>query len=195
MGYYRAGFDVIGVDIVDQPNYPFRFVQADALEYLANLKRAPFAAIHASPPCQSFSTLNNLDTHNAISTIDHIGATRMALQSLNIPYVIENVRASPLLGPTRLCGLTFGLQVERHRLFEPHGFAIPPRPCKGLRTFKTVGVYGDHPQISRGMNRARTLDEGQRAMGIDWMTWAELTQAIPPAFTEYVGQFMIEAVR
>ena len=119
MGYHRAGFDVVGVDHVAQPRYPFEFVQADALEYLAAHGR-DFATIHASPPCQAYSRAKNIG--NGKSHPDLVAAVRELLMASGRPYVIENVPGSPLHFPVLVCGLALRLGVKRHRLFESSAF-------------------------------------------------------------------------
>jgi DNA (cytosine-5)-methyltransferase 1 len=191
MGYHRAGFEVVGVDIAPQPHFPFEFHQADALEYIREHGQE-FDVIHASPPCQAHSSLNALwgrEYH------DHIATTREALEETGKAYVIENVVGAPLNNPLMLCGTMFGLYVIRHRLFEvkpPLYFApatcnhdLPVVRC-GLRPRRWeqfASVVGHHSDVEySGM-----------AMGIDWMTQAELSQAIPPAYTEWLGRRIVEA--
>ena len=125
MGYHRAGFEVVGVDINPQPRYPFEFHQADALEY----PLAGFDAIHASPPCQRFSTMTKRWARSS-SHSDLIEPTRSRLRESMLPYVIENVAGAPLVGPIRLCGSSFGLPVRRHRLFEMSSPPLLVPPCQ-----------------------------------------------------------------
>ncbi len=198
VGYHRAGFEVIGVDIKPQPNYPYLFVQADALtlspEFLAQ-----FDAIHASPPCQSYSDLAKRNG-NADSWPRLVEPIRDILISTGLPYIIENVEGAPLIDPVVLCGTMFtGLRVLRHRLFEtnfplsapPHG--IHPK----VHTFdKRKSHYGktndmvDFVQVTGGGNSS--VAAARDAMGIEWMTKNELNEAIPPAYTEYIGEALIE---
>lgn len=194
MGYHRAGFEVVGVDIDPQPNYPFEFVRADALEMdLSSLMS--FDAIHASPPCQSYSDLAKRN-RNADKWPRLIEPVRDLLEASGLSYVIENVEGSPLRNPAVLCGTMFpGLRVIRHRLFESN-FPIypPPHPSHPLvHTFdKRKSHYGktdewkDFVQVTGGGNC--TIAAAKAAMGIDWMTKAELNEAIPPAYTEFVGR-------
>ncbi len=209
MGYKRAGFsEIVGVDIKPQPNYPFEFVQMDALEYVRwlcdgwrsmYLRIGDFDAIHASPPCQAHSTLARMWNARA-NHPDLIAETREALQETGLPYIIENVVGAPLLDPVMVCGSSVGLpMLQRHRLFESNVSLMAP-PCahnqgekrfpaldaKGRRNggrSSIVGVYGHG-----GDKRADLWPE---AMGIDWMTRHELTQAIPPAYTELLGSQLI----
>lgn len=197
MGYHRAGFDVVGVDIEPQKNYPFTHFVGDALEFARNYGNE-FDAIHASPPCQTHTAYGRSDTTGWRDKYeDLIEPTRALLIELGKPYVIENVAGAPLNEPVQLCGSSFGLDVRRHRLFESNVpiLAIPcdhawqkPRfaPAsnrENLRSTVEVGVW------------RIPLDVQQRAMGIDWMTLEELSEAIPPAYTEYIGAHLMSVVR
>lgn len=205
MGYHRAGFtDIVGVDCAPQPRYPFAFVQADALEYLAEHGHE-FDAIHASPPCQRYSCTraihNSGDNHP-----DLVAETRRLLEVNGKPWVIENVMGAPLHFAATLCGLMFGLDVIRHRLFESSVLLMtpdhPPHP-KDRRTgthsasSKTrgngysTGAFG--LVCVAGNNFVR--EAGAKAMGIDWMgTRRELANAIPPAYTEFVGKQLFRSL-
>lgn len=171
-GYSRAGFDVTGIDITPQPNYPFAFHQADALEYLADHGHE-YDAIHASPPCQHYARVTrwrgSADNHP-----DLLGPTLDLLASFAVPWIVENVPdASLLRADYLLCGSMFGLKVRRHRMFQTswHGFGFMPS-CdhRGLLPFEHKGerAYAD-------------------AMGCEWMTSHEAREAIPPAYTEFLG--------
>lgn len=214
MGYHRAGFDeIVGVDIRPQPRYPFTFVLGDALEYAAEHGHE-FDAIHASPPCQAFTDLRHMP--NALEHADLLTPTRAALVSIGLPYVIENVEGAPMTGPyIVLCGSMFGLgtgnaELWRHRLFELSGFYCLTPSCAHRTRDLVIGVYGGHGRDRRrvisvvghsGGRSARdgtqqfTVDERREAMGIDWMTGAELSQAIPPAYTEFIGRYLLEACK
>ena len=192
MGYHRAGFEVVGVDIKPQPHYPFEFHQADALTFPLD----GFDAIHASPPCQLFSRAGHLRTAQGgkSSAINLIPETRALLMASGLPYVIENVPGAPLDGVT-LCGSMFGLGVRRHRIFQSGAPLTTPGPCHHREQGRPVGVYhviNDH--VPSGGTTARNLEEGQAAMGIDWMTWKELTEAIPPAYTEWIGAQLLQGL-
>ena len=216
MGYHRAGFDVVGVDINPQPRYPFAFHQQDAIFALRRLVNrggstfvhpdgrhefltlADFAAIHASPPCQRFSTMTaDPDRHP-----DLIGPIRDSLIATGLPYIIENVPQAPLVNPVTLCGSAFGLQVRRHRAFESN-LPLVGTECFHAEQGRPVGVYGQHPDRKQHLRpdgtqrgtKATSLGHGRRAMGIDWMTWPELAEAIPPAYTEHIGQQLMEHLR
>jgi DNA (cytosine-5)-methyltransferase 1 len=189
MGYHNAGFEVVGVDIENQRNYPFEFHKSDALEYLIKYGHE-FDVIHASPPCQAYSITGNLARAqgNKASEIDLVEPTRELLIASGKNYVIENVPGAPLINPVVLCGSMFGLKVRRHRLFESNvDLGIPPL-CRHKEQGRPVGVYGSkNDNIPSGGKTARTLEEGQEAMGIDWMPWSKLVLAIPPIYTTWVG--------
>jgi DNA (cytosine-5)-methyltransferase 1 len=161
-----------------------------------------FAAIHASPPCQAFSVANNIHGH---AQVDYIDLTRKMLRASGLPYVIENVPGAPLRHPVQLCGLSFGLGVRRHRLFESN-VTFPGSVCPVGHPGEWVMVFG-HTVQGRGttVGRARGggphihrqhvgLERGRQAMGIDWMTLDELSQAIPPAYTRHIGGYLLAAV-
>jgi len=187
MGYARAGFDVTGVDIAKQPRYPFRFIQGDALEYVA-AHGHEYDAIVASPPCQGYSVTKSL------YRADHrylIPATRAALQATGAPYVIENVEGArpEMIAPVMLCGASFGLKVYRHRLFECSFFMLAPthlRHRERVLNRRWVADWGGFVTVTGGFNCSKAV--ASKAMGIDWMTKAELAQSIPPAFTEFIGR-------
>lgn len=202
VGYHRAGFDVIGVDIVKQPRYPFPMVVADALQPPFDL--AMFDAIHASPPCQAYSDLAAFAGKKHAKLIDPV---RAMLRSSGRPYVIENVEGAPLDTCIVLCGSMFGLgaecndgkrhQLRRHRLFECSFFFLV-QPCSHVG--KPVGVYGNgggnKDRVEAGLvnGMTGTSQERKDAMGINWMTRCGLSQAIPPAYTEFVGKRLMEII-
>lgn len=197
MGYHRAGFDVIGVDSRNQPHYPFNFVQADAFEYLTTV--TGFDAIHASPPCQRYSLVQATNYNKAENHPDHIPAVRELLRALGLPYIIENVVGAPLHNPITLCGEMFGLNVIRHRLFESNTWLwqLPHQPHRGYVTSYRHGQFNQGPYFAvygTGGERGSVLD-WQTAMGIDWMPEKrELVEAIPPAYTECIGNQLIAAI-
>lgn len=197
VGYHRAGFDVTGVDHVRQPRYPFPFIEADALAYVA-AHGHEYAVIHASPPCQAYTMMRRLGKRAGENAPDLVAVTRSALMATGRPWIMENVVGSPLLNPLTLCGSSFGLGVRRHRLFES-SVLLFRLPCRHQQQPRPVAVYGDHPQQpgdrTYRVNRARTLAEGQAAMGIDWMAWHELTQAIPPVYCEFIGKQLLAVVQ
>lgn len=198
VGYHRAGFtDIVGVDNRPMPRYPFTFVQADALEYLARHGHE-FDAIHASPPCQAYSIARNNGAVKKVPKL--VGKVRQLLEKSHRHWVIENVPGSPLGFSAVLCGASFGLGVcgfdlARHRVFEASVFLMT-QPCQHRRG-KTIGVYGNgtnsfHRKL---FGRCVSVDELRQAMGIDWMVRKELSQAIPPAYTEFIGRQLLDVLR
>lgn len=196
MGYHRAGFDVVGVDIRPQPRYPFEFHQADALTFPLE----GFDAIHASPPCQKFTVLRARWKRDYPDLIEPI---RDRLSAAGAPWVIENVGGAPLLGGggvIRLCGSMFGLttatgeaELRRHRDFEC-SFPVVLRPhCNHGSVVVTVTGHAGGTRNRDGRKQFRA-DARREAMGIDWMTNDELAQAIPPAYTEWIGRRLLETV-
>lgn len=193
VGYSRAGFEVVGVDIKPQPHYPLPFIQADALK-LDSKFVALFDAVHASPPCQSYSDLAKRND-NADKWPRLIEPVRAMLIRTGLPYIIENVDGAPLLDAIVLCGTMFpGLRVLRHRLFEASFAIVPPshKPHPKVHTFdRRKSHFGktdemkDFVQVTGGGNC--TLAAARAAMGIDWMTKGEINESIPPAYTEFVG--------
>ena len=203
MGYHRAGFDVTGVDIAPQSNYPFEFHQGDALDFVATHWRE-FDAIHASPPCQGYLNLGAVNRAQG-RTYDHpdlISETRRLLISTGLPFVIENVADArrQLRDPVRICGTGLSLPLRRHRLFESsaplegvacrHDLYTEPRYWTGWRPkgehrlSTVVQVYGN----------AGGREHWPAAMGIDWMTSREMCEAIPPAYTQFIGRQLIDAL-
>jgi DNA (cytosine-5)-methyltransferase 1 len=194
MGYHRAGFEVVGVDIEPQPHYPFEFHQADALTWPLD----GFAAVHASPPCQAYSISRNNGCHADAPGL--VPPTLERLRSWSGPWVVENVDGAPLPSAVQLCGASFGLGVSgfdlsRHRYFET-SFALLTPPCQHRRGH-TVGVYGNgtNSYHRAKFGRCVTVAELREAMGIDWMVRHELSQAIPPAYTEWIGQRLMQVLR
>jgi DNA (cytosine-5)-methyltransferase 1 len=194
MGYHLAGFDVVGVDIEPQPRYPFEFVQADALEYLAEHGRE-FDAVHASPPCQSYSVTASLHDVEYPRLIEPL---RDLLRQTGLPFVIENVEGArqALNNPVRLCGSSFGLGVRRHRLFETSFPVMFPPLCAHYLQPEPVDVTGTGAsRIGARMDggggnsrKPRNLAHAREVLGIDWMTRPELSESVPPAFTEFLGE-------
>lgn len=184
MGYHRAGFDVVGVDLNPQPNYPFEFHQADAMTY----PLAGFDAIHASPPCQAYSAA----TLDASKHPDLYAATREQLQASGCPWVIENVIGAPYLSGVVLCGSMFGLRVRRHRNFECSFLAYAPRPCDhtGPRPYTVTGhLHRTEQDFQHSLKPAR--EHAVELMGMPWATWQEAVLAIPPAYTEWIGRQLL----
>ncbi len=185
MGYSRAGFEVVGVDIKPQPHYPFAFHQGDAL----SLPPLPFDAIHASPPCQAYSAVT-APKYRA-NHPDLVGPTREMLDQIGVQYVIENVPGAPLRRDLELCGTMFGLGVLRHRWFELSWPAPLVAPCAHIGTVKAGDYCGVHGGGDPG---GHTREEKGAAMGIDWMLKRELNNAVPPAYTEWIGHRLLEVL-
>lgn len=201
-GYARAGFEVIGLDrarrykldgtwMTDRAilqRYPFQMIQADALEFLASVRSLkPFALVHGSPPCQ-FASRGSLIRGTAGNHEDLLTPMRELLIGHGVPWVIENVPGAPMRADYKLCGCMFGLRAGdrpliRERWFETswHGFDLRP-PCQHKGNPITVATHGG-PNGNRG-----TMAEREAAMGIDWMTTHGLGEAVPPAYTEYIGR-------
>ena len=187
MGYHRAGFDVVGVDIKPQPNYPFKFTQGDVmeLETWALATYEGFDAIHASPPCQAFTVAGVI--HGNGHHPDLLTPTRELLNQTGLPWVIENVPGAPMRVDLVLCGTAFPeLRVKRHRWFEFSDPAIAPALVHGCdHSRRTVAVFGHGGHIYHG------VADWRESMGIDWMTRDELAQAIPPDYTELIGHQLL----
>ena len=190
VGYARAGFEVHGVDLKHGKRYPYTYTRADVLDVLQDDNFIQqFDVIHASPPCQTHSITQHLRNAQGKTTskIDLIPETRAALIASDKPYIIENVPGSPLINPIQLCGSSFGLKVRRHRLFESN-MPLEGSVCNHKLQGRPIGVYGSlNDEIPKGGKTAATIDEGRDAMGMPWAIWTELVEAIPPAFTEYLG--------
>jgi len=189
-GYAAAGFEVHGVDLKHGKRYPYTYVRADVLDVLRDKNYLDqFDVIHASPPCQTHSITQHLRNAQGKTTskLDLIPQTRAALVESGKPYIIENVPGSPLINPIQLCGSSFGLKVRRHRLFESN-MAVIGSVCNHKLQGRPIGVYGSlNDEIPKGGKTAATIDEARNAMGISWAIWTELVEAIPPAYTKYLG--------
>jgi DNA (cytosine-5)-methyltransferase 1 len=208
-GYHRAGFDILGVDIKPQPFYPFPFVQADALEFLASADLSRFAAIHASPPCQFFTQMRASWRAQGVNDgyADLLTPTLARLRPLTVPWVVENVvGAKAAMRPTLvLHGGMFGMGIHRPRVFESNILILAPA---APLTRSPVGVYDRGPRTvthyrtrlnGNGKGRsemriARTLDEARELMGMPWADWHGCKEAIPPAYTEHIGRVILEAL-
>lgn len=194
-----AGFDeIVGVDIKQQPRYPFIFHCGDAIEFIAS-HGSEFDAIHASPPCQAYSALRHLRPEREYP--DMVAATRSALVATGRPWILENVPNAPLRFTVQLCGSAFGLRVRRHRRFESSeriGGVICVHSKQG-RPIDVSGTgsrrYGMRRDGGGGnSNKPRSIREAREAMGIDWMTRYELSQAIPPLYTKWLGRQLLESL-
>lgn len=208
-GYADAGFTVVGADIEPQPHYPYEFYQDDALNVLETLLSGgrwhgytlhDFKAVHASPVCKSYTICNLSPKENYPK---QIAPVRERLLATGLPYIIENVMGAKRFMQARfmLCGTMFGLPIQRHRLFETNVNAwwCPPRTC--VNAGATIGIYGhsiwdsSKPGTTRkdGRKRADSVAAsiGRDAMGISWMNKVELAQAIPPAYTRWIGERLL----
>lgn len=197
-GYADAGFEVVGVDIEPQPRYPFKFRQARAADFFANHAHE-YQAWHASPPCQAHTNAQKIQGRYHIDLIpptrqmfDEANAYRVQNGVKPVPYVIENVPGSPLINPVELCGEMFGLATYRHRLFETNWeLRVPEHPEHVARTTKMgrAPVEGEYMHVVgnfSGVQRAREV------MGMPWANRDGLREAIPPAYTEWIGRQLIE---
>lgn len=192
MGYSRAGFDVVGIDDKPQPNYPFQFIQGDTLNPPVDLQAFDF--IHTSPQCQRYSSAT--PTNNRANHPDYVQQTRTMLQASGKFYIIENVVGAPLKNPMRLCGTMFGLNVIRHRLFEtwPEIY-FAPHPCYHYKKTVRQGYAPDpETQFHCVVGNFGGVELARTAMGINWMNRKELSQSIPPAYTEWIGKQMLSMV-
>lgn len=194
-GYHRAGFKVLGVDNKPQPNYPFLFVQDDAIAFLRRNGKH-FAAVHASPPCQRYSRATRQAKGARENHPDLIEPTRQALRESGCLYVIENVEFAPLLDPIRLCGGMFpGLRTYRHRLFESNATLVAPTHQKHVVKSPRSNVYIEGMFMTIYGHVSPTA-KAREVMGIDWpMSQYEVVQAIPPVYTEYIGRQLIAALQ
>lgn len=196
-GYHLAGFDdITGVDIKPQKRYPFKFVQADALEYLRGLIESgeieEYDLVHASPPCQKYTKAQKLMNNSHPDLIEPI---RQLLKQSGKPYIIENVPGSPLVNPVMLVGTMFNLMTVRERLFESNFPLIQPFECRPRPKQVKMGrpiMEGDYIQV---VGHFSNVTYAKKAMGINWMTRDELKEAIPPAYTQWIGQQLLTALK
>ena len=226
VGYHRAGFDVYGIDINPQPRYPFAFRRDDALATLAllltgegvvfdtdegpvRLWMEDFVAIHASPPCQSFSRTKTLHSNEHPDLVE---PTRTLLKQTGKPWIIENVVGAPLIDPIKLCGSEFDmigedvdgvpLKMIRHRLFESNVQLTGKGGCRHRKDIQTASVYGagggwtpkhrDNPERRGGY--IPHVDVLRKILEVDWTTKHELSQVVPPAFTEHLGRQLLDHI-
>lgn len=198
VGYHRAGWDVVGVDIEPQPNFPYEFHRGDAIEFIKEHGHE-FDAVHASPPCQASSALTK-GTNQGRVYPQLIPDTREVLASLAVPTVIENVAGAPIRKDLRLCGEQFGLAVIRHRYFECTGWApvsLPHRKHRGRVQGWRHGEYFDGPYFAvHGEGGGKgSVAEWQKAMGISHTdVRKEIAEALPPAYAEYIGRQLLGAI-
>lgn len=200
MGYHRAGFDeIVGVDIMPQPHYPFTFIQADAMTFPLD----GFNAIHASPPCQEYSALRNMKTHQYAAVLPQM---RERLITAGVPWIMENVPQAPMLQSVMICGTALGIPVRRHRLFDSSHFLYPAGPCR--HSLDDINVYGhgawNYHQRGEKQSHWQRKASNQSPVGIavarlafdtPWMTQAETAECIPPAYTEWLGRQLISAIQ
>lgn len=213
MGYHRAGFEVVGVDIKPQPNYPFEFHQADAMAMRQDVLRGcwhegvgsvlpgrlaaclgHFDAIHASPPCQAYSTLAVMNNAHRDEYPDLYEPVRAMLQAQSLPYVIENVIGAPYRSGFVLCGSMFGMKVRRHRNFETSFAVLMDRHCDHASQGRVYGVYGHGGGGQQTRGYKGKPSEYQWLMDMPWAKPREITQAVPPAYTEWIGAQLLACV-
>ncbi len=199
MGYARAGFLVTGVDVVRHHNNPHPVIESDVFDLSPFWISENFDAVHASPPCQGYTSMRHAPGAKGAPRL--IAQTRELLRATNLPWVIENVEmaAEEMINPVTMCGTMFGLgaqghDLQRHRLFET-SFPVAPLECRHSKR-PVIGVYGGHARNRGAKHGGRgtkdTWEGGHKvaaseALGIDWMNLAEMSEAIPPAYTEYLG--------
>jgi len=197
-GYHAAGFDVFGVDIDPQPLYPFKMWVGDALEFLRDKDLRVFDAIHASPPCQSYTTMSNRWGSDELELIDDV---RDLLEATGKPWVIENVVGAKraMRSPLRLHGGQFGLDLYRPRLFESNVLLMAPPAAS--RPVDAVAVYGRKEDGRRLWTRkdgtelrAASLEQARDAMEMPWASWNGCREAIPPAYTKFIGEQLIRSL-
>lgn len=194
-GLQQAGFHVTGVDIRPQPRYcGDEFIQTDALAMRPEKIQQIYKAVWASPPCQNHSRMTSCRAGLRDKYPNLIPQTRQLLDRIGLPYVIENVEGAPLLDPFMLCGAMFYLDTYRHRLFEPKGWDAwwPPHPRHSVPTSK-AGHWKPGTMVSVAGHCA-PIAKCRAAMGIDWMNRDELAEAIPPAYSLFIGEQMMEVI-
>lgn len=194
MGYARAGFEVTGVDINPQPNYPFSFIRDDALHFLRQ-HADRYDAIHVSPPCQRHSAMTACRPGLADEYDDIIAPVREMLIATRLHYVIENVPGSPLIDPVWLCGQMFGLELYRHRGFEANFPIVAPEHPEHVIPASKAGHWKPGTIMSVAGHVAPMWKAREVMGGIDWMTRDELGESIPPLYTEHVGRSLMDALR
>jgi len=198
MGYHQAGFDVLGIDSVFQPRFPFDFIQRDALDFLHEGLRSPVwnmvDAIHASPPCQRHSRMSNCRPGLADGYPALIEQTREVLERTGLPYVIENVEGAPLREPVTLCAWSFGRDLYRHRLFETNWPLRQPPHRVHVKPSSKAGHWEPGTVMSVAGN-CTPVGHAREIMEIDWCRRSELAEAIPPYFTQYVGGQLLDSLK
>jgi DNA (cytosine-5)-methyltransferase 1 len=191
-GWARAGYEVVGVDHAEQPDYPYEFHRDDAFNWLHSWRADHFDVIHAAPPCQDHSVLRGMrdaqghGSRNSANDLLHVLSV-LRVRWNHVPWVVENVPGAPMpKGSVRMCGSMFGLEVRRHRLFASNR-EIAPMKC--AHTGRAWGVYGrPGDNLPGGGRTAMNVEHGRELMGVDReVPWHSLTQGVPPAYTQYVG--------
>lgn len=191
MGYKQAGFEVMGVDIEPQPHYPFEFYRANVLDLDIGFLRE-FDAVAASPPCQAHTMAQRIMNNDHPDLIE---PTRKMLKASGLPYVIENVVGAPLIDPITLCGSMFKLKTYRHRNFEcSFPIKAPKHPEHVAKTTK-MGRAPKPGEFMHVVGNFSGVEKAKEAMGIDWMVRDELREAIPPAYTRYIGRRLIRHIQ
>lgn len=186
-GYEQAGFDVTGIDINPQPKHRGKFIQSDAIEYLINHFNE-YDVIHASPPCQAYSTASMQFRKSGKKYVDLIEVTRYELIKTGKPYIIENVPGSPLLNPIELCGSMFGLKTYRHRLFESNITLKQPFHHKHIYPNAKMGRKPKDNEFIQYVGHFSGVNLVQEMTGLHWLGQSELAQSIPPQYTKYIGE-------
>lgn len=203
MGYRQRGFDVIGVDIDPQPRYPFEFMHDDALLVLDMIVNGyqllgndgypvQFSAIHASPPCQAYTNAQRI---NGNDHPDLVEQTRELLEQTCLPYVIENVPGAPLKDPVTLCGAMFNIETYCHREFETNWPLQQPEHPEHIAKTTKMGrppVDGEYMHI---VGNFSGVDKARQIMGMPWASRDGLREAIPPAYTRFVGLHLMLQVK
>lgn len=182
-GYRQAGFDVVGVDLQDQPRYPFKFWQRDALFFLERYGRF-FDAVHASPPCQAYTNAQKINGNEHPELVEPL---REILVNLGKPYVIENVPGAPLNDPAMLCGAMFGIETYRHRLFETNWDYVPPEHPEHTAKTTKMGRPPKDGEFMHIVGNFAGVERGREIMGMPWASRDGLREAIPPVYTEHIG--------
>jgi DNA (cytosine-5)-methyltransferase 1 len=193
VGYDRAGFDVVGVDMNPKlaKNYPFELVVADAMTYPLD----GFDAVHASPPCQAYSQSAQSQRNAGKEYPDLLAATRDRLVANGAPWVIENVPRAPMRPDFKLCGCQFTLKLRRERWFEVSWpVSHLTNPCYHYEPVVSVVGHGTPTWVREQLGYNPTIHDYRAAMGIDWMNRNELSQAIPPAYTEFIGAQLFDHI-
>lgn len=196
-GYTDAGFNVVGIDLYPQRKYPYEFHETYALDYLDEHWHE-FDAIAASPPCQGHSLTHHL--HKSGEIPDQVLPTQLALRSLGLPYIIENVPEAPLDNPVMLCGAMkvlqeiYPLRVYRHRNFESNVKLVQPEHSVHPESVTKPGIKFEYGRWLTVVGHISGIEPARAAMGIPWMSTREIVQAIPPAYTEYLGKQLLKSL-